>query len=79
MREKDPSPPPCGLYRRRGKGSGIGMHRWSFVWPGVAGVCEKPNRQIGTENPGVGKRGVRRGNRGLRLRPIVRGTWALAH
>ena len=71
--------PPCGLYRRRGKGSGIGMYRWSFVWPGVAGVREKPNRQIGTEDPGVGKRGVRRGCRGLRLRPIVRGTWALAH
>jgi len=55
------------------------MCRWSSVWPGVAGVCEKLNRQIGTENPGIGKHGVRRGNRGLRLRRIVRGSWALAH
>src|SRR3954463_13530717 len=72
-------PPLGGLYGRRGEGSGIVLRRGSTVWPGMAGVREKPNRQIGTENPCIGKRVVRRGAEacGYVESCVGRGAWLI--
>jgi len=77
--EEGPEALPQWLIWAAGEGSGIEVRRWNPVWPGVAGICEKLNRRIGAEDPGIGKRSVQRGGRGLQLRQIVRGSWAPAH
>ena len=68
-------PPPVAYMG----GGGIEVWRGNPWWPGVAGTREKHNRQIGAEDPGVGKRNVQRGGRCLQLFQVTRGSWALAH
>ena len=77
--EEGPEALPLWLIWAAGEGSGIKVRRWNPVWPGVAGICEKLNRRIGAEDPGVEKRNAQRGDRGLQLRQVVRGSWAPAH
>ena len=77
--EEGPEALPLWLIWAAGEGSGIEVRRWNPVWLGVAGICEKLNRRIGAEDPGVGKRDAQRGGKGLQLRQVRRGSWVRTH
>ena len=74
--EEGPEALPLWLIWAAGEGSGIEVRLRDLVWPGVACAHRKPNRQIGAEDPGVGKRSVRHGGKGLQLCQVMRGSWA---